>query len=692
MKTFTYLDHPEGGYTLFESEGQRVWLRSLFRMTGAKGGKDDGPIRTQGLFHLACNLGRFEGASFEIIDIRQETEEIQFLWQVEDIPLHIQSNWTIDSLTGVISRKDSLINTGTETIIINRCLPRFVFTPGNYEVYFQESRWSKENQGAWHPLQAGSVILRCEWGRTTQGNTPYACLRDINNGQGLVLHVIPKGNWIIRFNTHSFIDSQYFIVMEAGLSDEDLHLSLHPGEVFQLPELLLQALQQGKPELAASSLHCYLQNRFFHNIKEEPPLVYNTWFDQFDYINLSHLEQQLEAAQEVGCEIFVIDAGWYGPGGADWWNQVGDWREKTGSALMGRMVEFSERVRAAGLGFGIWMEPERFVADCSIRQTHPEWFTPGSAGMYRINLEEPLAYAYIRGEIERLIETYQLAWMKVDFNFELGYDPSGAELARYYEKWYRLLDEIREKYPKFFLEGCASGGMRTDLNTLSHFDAHFLSDTVEPIDTLRISQGAWLRLPPGRLEHWLTMRNAGNGIAHYGKPPDQWPDTLIVPGGAGWQAAEVMDFDFAAISALSGVYGLSGDLLNLSKEMKTRLIAYNGFYKTWRKFITASMMHFLTPPRPIEERSGWIAFQMQNLTRDTSLVFAYFLSRFSSQGQYGDRFQLFNLDPGATYRVKTLLPAESDTHIFRGEELLIKGLEVELLSLNSAVVILIQKD
>ena len=692
MKTFTYLDQPEDGNILFELEGQRIWLRSLFRMTCGKCGKDDGPVRMQGLFHLACNLGRFEGASFKVIDIHQETEEIQYLWQVGDIPLHIQSNWALDPITGVISRKDSLINTGTEPITISRCLPRFVFTPGNYEVYFQESRWSKENQGAWHPLQAGSMILRCEGGRTTQGNTPYACLRDINNGQGIVLHVIPKGNWIIRFNAHAFIDSQYFIVMETGLADEDLHLNLHPGEVFQLPEVLLQALPQGKPELAASSLHCYLQNRFFYNLKGEPPLVYNTWFDQFDSINLSHLEEQLKAAQEVGCEIFIIDAGWYGPGGADWWNQVGDWREKTGSALMGRMVEFGERVRAAGLGFGIWMEPERFVAHCSIRQLHPEWFIPGSAGMYRINLEEPVAYAYIRGEIERLIETYQLAWMKVDFNFELGYDPSGAELARYYKKWYHLLDEIREKYPNFFLEGCASGGMRTDLNTLTHFDAHFLTDTVHPIDMLRISQGAWLRLPPGRLEHWLTVRNAGKGITHYGKPLEELPDTLIVPGGAGWQSAEVMDIDLAAIIALSGVYGLSGDLIGLSKEMKTRLKAFNRFYKIWRKFITASMLHFLTPPRPIEERSGWIAFQMQNLTRDTSLVYAYLLSRYGNQGHYINRFQLFNLDPGSTYRVRALLPVESNTHILKGEDLTDLGLEVELQSLNSAVVILIQKE
>jgi hypothetical protein len=40
--------------------------------------------------------------------------------------------------------------------------------------------------------------------------------------------------------------------------------------------------------------------------------------------------------------------------------------------------------------------------------------------------------------------------------------------------------------------------MRGDLATLTHVDGHFLSDSVNPADVLRISQGAFLRLPPGR--------------------------------------------------------------------------------------------------------------------------------------------------------------------------------------------------
>ena len=104
-------------------------------------------------------------------------------------------------------------------------------------------------------------------------------------------------------------------------------------------------------------------------------------------------------------------------------------------------------------------------------------------------MTNPDAYAYQRSEISRLVETYRLAWMKVDFNFELELDASGHELHGYYRAWYGLMDEIRQKHPQTVFEGCSSGAMRLELATLGHFDAHFLSDTVHPVDVLRIWQG-----------------------------------------------------------------------------------------------------------------------------------------------------------------------------------------------------------
>ncbi len=172
-------------------------------------------------------------------------------------------------------------------------------------------------------------------------------------------------------------------------------------------------------------------------------MVYNTWFDQFEVLEVPRLRRQLQAAKRLGCEVFVVDAGWYGPEADDWWSQAGDWRERQSAAFGGHMQAFADEVRSAGLGFGLWMEPERFGPGVPIRQEHPEWFFPREATFARIDLTRPDACEYLKREICRLVETYQLAWMKIDFNFELGRDGSGAELSGYYAAWYRLLDEIR---------------------------------------------------------------------------------------------------------------------------------------------------------------------------------------------------------------------------------------------------------
>jgi len=87
----------------------------------------------------------------------------------------------------------------------------------------------------------------------------------------------------------------------------------------------------------------------------------NTWFDAWDTLEVNRLRNQLVAAQAIGCEVFVVDAGWYGRSDKGWWANVGDWREQTARAFHGCMREFADEVRAAGLAFGIWMEPERLT-------------------------------------------------------------------------------------------------------------------------------------------------------------------------------------------------------------------------------------------------------------------------------------------------------------------------------------------
>ena len=693
-----------GRQTVFRQDEHRIRLEELCGVP-CVGTIADAPSLMAGLAELATSIGRFEGDGLRAIEAASQENEARIVWQAGGDTLQWESTWTACRQTGVVSRKDVLHNKGEAPVTLFRCQARFVFPPAQWEVYAQQSHWCNENQGRWNRLHAGALRFGCVGGRTTQDGTPYVCLREIDAPAGLAFHVLPRGNWAIDVRTRSIVNSPAFTVLALGTADDDMHLELAGGASFEMPEVLIQALPRGEPHRAAPALHHYVLSRRPLGVEVRTsacstqaeagtptarpglPVVYNTWFDEFEVLELPRLRKQLKTAKRLGCEVFVVDAGWYGPEADDWWSQAGDWRERQSAAFCGDMKAYADEVRAAGLGFGLWMEPERFGPNVPIQEAHPEWFLPTASEFARIDLEQPAAYAYLRDEISRLIDTYKLAWMKIDFNFELGRDPTGAELSGYYGAWYRLLDEIRAKHPDTIFEGCASGGMRFDLNTMPHFDGHFLSDTVNPADVLRIWQGALLRLPPGDIVKWLVLRSVGRTIPTYTKSLADSPVAVAAPCGALWEPSETVDVDFAAAVALPGAFGLSGDLAGLPEEALERIAAHVAFYKRWRSAIRGSVAHLLTPACVKENRQGWAAVQLQLPQSGDSLLFVYRLD----DGSSTKTFRLRGLDPNAAYQVVAHTLAEAPGAERSGAQLMGEGIRVDLSERYRATVYVVSR-
>lgn len=700
-QTLTY-DTATGATTAFgRTEGGPAWLKQLFGLTCGAVGDDLGPARTRGLALLDTDRGRFEGESLRLTASATTADGVHFTWTTADRGLRLESRWRFSSPDGIWRRADTLHNDGDRPVILHQCLARFPFSPGRYEVYSQASGWCNENQGAWQPLHHGTLLLGCAGGRTTQGGTPYLCLREEGGDRGIAFHIVPTGNWTIRVRGESAgTRPLLFAVIELGLATESLRLELPAGGSLALPEILIQAVPGGIPELAAPALHRYALAHVFADAKPHAPVVYNTWFDTFEYLDVARLRRQLAAAKEIGCEVFTIDAGWYGAGEGPWHRQVGDWREKRGAAFDGRMADFADEVRAAGLGFGLWMEPERNHPSVPAVQAHPDWFRPGADGFLYPDLTQAAAYEYILGEMSRLVETYRLAWMKVDFNFELGDDR--AALSGYYARWYALMDALRGRFPATFFEGCASGGLRSDLATLAHFDGHFLSDTVEPVDALRITQGALLRLPPGRLAKWACLRSAGRSVVSYGSTPERTAETILAPWNASWATSISASVDFAARVALPGMFGLSGDLAGLPDWARERLRHHVAFFKRWRDFIAGSVAHLLTPIRPRTDRQGWVAVQLQepalrlaqdvalrlvqDIAGDRSLLFAYRLD--GADGRC--RIRLRGLADDQSYAVTDDDQPAAPPRMATGRELMNDGVTIEMGAAFSAKVLVIE--
>lgn len=616
----------------------------LTRLCGQDSGAGSGLQRILGMTLVVVDGHRHEGQDLTLELLEQSEHALNCHWIMAGGALRLVTRWRESE--GITCRQDTISNVGQKPLTLTRCLTRFLLPRGTYECYTQSSRWCHENQGAWQILHTG-LNLRHAWGRSTEDSTPYLALRTLYSECGLAFHILPRGNWMIRVTPVAEGGDLPHVVVELGLADENLHRVLLAGESLLLPEILIQALPKGLPQLAAPALHRFLLANHFSGAKREAPVVYNTWFDQFEILDVTRLRRQLTAAKATGCEVFVVDAGWYGNGDSDWSAQTGDWHEKTTTAFCGQMNLFADEVRAAGLGFGLWMEPERYGAKAPIRSEHPEWFVPVGS-FARLDLSQPPAYTYLREEISRLVAFYGLAWMKLDFNFSMDDDESGAELLDYSSNLHRLLDDVRAAHPHTFFEGCSSGAMRGDLATLSHVDGHFLSDSVNPVDVLRISQGAWLRLPPGRITRWAVVRPAGRVVPRYASSVSDSPPSVLAPCGALWEPAMTVDLYFTLLAAMPGMFGLSGDLAELEEAHSALIAEAVAFFKSWRRFIINAVAHLLTPPESLEQRLGWVAVQLQAPNGGVSLVFAYRI------GQCGipPRLHMCGLDPATRYSVQ----------------------------------------
>ena len=236
---------------------------------------------------------------------------------------------------------------------------------------------------------------------------------------------------------------------------------------------------------------------------------------------LSHLE----AIEGLGFEFFWLDAYWTRDGFPQGMGNYGFPIERAEPAdrFPRGIRPISDAAHEAGMGFLLWFEPERVAGDTHIARENPEWvIPPGGGGLF--NLGIPEAREYMTRYLSAVIEAYGIDCLRIDFNINplpfwtqadgADADRSGMTEARYVEGHYRMWDDLLAAHPHLFIDNCASGGMRIDLETCSRSIPLWRTDaTIPPLlpPSHDFSQAALQnQLITGALSRYVPFSVSGN--------------------------------------------------------------------------------------------------------------------------------------------------------------------------------------
>ena len=540
-----------------------------------KGQEAKGFFRGYGSFGEICgDVTRQDNAIF------RQTEDYRITCRYEADPY------------GVFTRKDSFQNVSDKMLDV-RCLrSRFVFDGGEYEVYTQFNTWQNESSGAWQKLNT-AVTATGGSSRTCQDAVPFLALWNLQEQRGVAFHLLPNAAWQMSA-TRAGLSGKYAVtVVELGILNYNFDVTLAPGETVEMPQILCYEFTN-KTDMDCWKLHNYMHT---HYPRKAMPVIYDTWMYCFDHISCENVTAQIAPAAELGVEYFFIDAGWFGKG-KNWTKSVGDWAENTVTGFQGHMIDVAEAVRAAGMKFGIWLEPERADPLSDSVRDHPDFYIPGDVepGRYFLDFANKDAREWMLGVIFDLVDRYGVEYIKDDYNADMVFDPHHTAYHAYHAGQRAFIRAIRERYPGIYLTSCASGGERMDLSAYTQFDSTWPSDNESPYTQFRIYKDTLLRMPPQGFERWMALHSL-TGFEDFYKSfqssNNVGTQRIIACGDAVWKHVEGVHMSWLKGFFTGGPIGLSTDLNLLTPEVRGELKEFIAGVKQNREFWRTAVARIL---------------------------------------------------------------------------------------------------
>ena len=472
---------------------------------------------------------------------------------------------TTITLDDVLAVRVALTNDGDSRYLLDGLHPTLPLPSYASELLTFDGRWTRELHPVRRDWGSGVFLTENRAGRTSHEHPPlvFAGSSGFGEWHGDVwgVHVAWSGNHLLH--AEAMPDGRRYV--QGGELLHPGELCLEPGDTYTTP-VLLGVHGQG---LTPASWGFHRSLRRSPAAPRAPrPVLLNTWEAVYFHHDTPHLQSLATAAAALGIERFVLDDGWFGSRRDDT-KGLGDWTVSPDVYPDG-LTPLIDHVRALGMEFGIWVEPEMVNPDSDLYRAHPEWalttdgYEPVLArNQLVLDLAQEGAYQHVLDQLDALLRDHDVAYVKWDMNRNhvqgSGADDKAGTHAQT-QAYYRLVDELRARHPGVEIESCASGGARIDHEVLQRTERVWTSDCNDALERQTIQWGASMFITPEVMgAHIGPTRSHTTGRVH--------------------------SLAFRALTALFGHLGVEWNVLELSDTERRQLADAIALHQRFRPLL-----------------------------------------------------------------------------------------------------------
>ena len=479
-------------------------------------------------------------------------------------------------------------------------------------------------------IAAKEIHFKSTSGRPTHGVFPYFDF--VHGGGGTLMAVGWAGTWEATF---SWTNNATRISAKTSI---DLNAALMPGERIRTGLVVMLPYEGRDADRATNLWRAWFlkYNLPRANAKGDPIKPFATCNFAFD-TGLPNSDGSISersttwrrtldklTKERMLPNFKWLDAGWYSdPAGntvpTDWWGTVGAWEVDRVKWPGGALRECSEECHARGLKTLAWFEPERVtnIGDLSKNYGYNERWGAQNGKVITNNLGDDDCLAWTLRRIVKMMDENGIDLYREDNNSdpakqwpifdrreerEFALPRAGVNENKCVQGHYKLWDKILEYCARSgkctYLDSCAGGGGRLDIESMRRSLPFMRSDADRTTIPMRLSQ-SW------GLCKWIPFHGSSN------KESDS-PFTVTKGRGAD---------EFVSRASLLPIFKVSGAFSH-QKELDFDLMRRN--YAEWKSVNRLLLRDYytLTPWRGPKCRNLWTAVAYDAPETGDSIVVA----------------------------------------------------------------------